>query len=216
AAARALLDDANEIPRVVITPLGIASSVVRAAVAGVQQQLVRQGRRPGDLIDTHRDYALDTDGLGRDTQRVGDALRHAVALAADALVVPEDADLVARGRLPRDAAAHVFPGSVRIRRPVQIRSVQPLRGVAGIQVVKSVRNRSRAALRARVDKVPNAILLDWTAERAIDVVHLRERRWRCEAGILELLREVVGLQILAGRAEVDRSLNRVATCFRYD
>ena len=177
----------------------------------------RRSRRPaaagscsGDdqvtCVHAHRHVWTRRRSASGDT-RAGSVMpvRHPVALPADPLLVPERADLVARRRLPGDAPAHVLPGPVGVRRLAQVRRVDPLRRIAGIQVVVDVRDHSRAALRARVHEVPDAILLDRAAERAIEVVDLRERRRRREAGILELLREVVGLQLLARAAEERRT-----------
>ena len=145
----------------------------------------------------------DADRLGRDPRRIREALGHPGALPASHCSSQNPVILLRGVACQVTRPLHVLPGPVRIRRLAQVRDVHPLRGVAGILVVVDARDPVRVALRARVDEVPDAILPDRPAEGSIEVVDLRERGGRREAGVPELLREVVGLQILAAGAEVD-------------
>ncbi len=58
---------------------------------------------------------------------------------------------------------------------VEVRRIQPLGGIAGVQVVVDVRAVPGAAAGVRVDEVPRAIRSDRPAERAGDIVDPRER-----------------------------------------
>src|SRR4030095_6239871 len=146
----------------------------------------------------------------RHTRGIANALGAALAVAADPLLLPVEADLVAWRGLPRDAAARVVPGSVGKRGPIGVRRVQPLGGIAGVLVVIDARDPSRTALGAGVDKVPDAVPHDGATHCAVEVVHLAEGNCRCEAGETQFLGGVAGLESLAGAAEEHRARDAVA------
>ena len=174
AAGRALFDDANEI-------VGRDSGRVRSCPsrstsppkpASSSSRLVT-GDDQVDLRHAQRRVWSEADRLGRDARGIGDADgRRRSHFRQTHCSSQNAADLVARRGLPGDTPADVLPGPVGEFRLAQIRHVQPLGRVAGILVVEHVRDRLRAALRARVDEVPDAILLDRPAEGAVEVVDL--------------------------------------------
>src|SRR6185436_16038202 len=173
----------------------------RGAEAGVEEQPARRRRRPRQLRDAQRLVLAQAAGFRRDARGVGDAVRRAFARAADDLLVPEAADLVPRRDLPGDADVAVLPGAVRELRTRGIGRVRPLRGIARVVVVEDVRDDLRAALRAGVGEVPDLVFADRPADRSIEVVHLVGRRRGREPLILQRLRQVVRLELLARAAE---------------
>ena len=213
AAVLALFDDADQVPGRVRIALHVAPPVIGAAEAGVQQQPVGHRRRPAGLRHAQRLGRADAARFRRDARGIGDAGRQPAAFPAVRLLVPEAADLVAGGRLPRHAAADVLVGPVGERRPARVRRVQPFRRIAGVQVVVDVGDDPGAALGARVHEVPHPVLLDRTAEGSIDVVDLGERRRRVEAGGDQLVVEVVARQLFSREAEEGRTRDRVAAGF---
>ena len=151
------------------------------------EQPVGERRRPGRLRHVQR-AAEDADRLGRHARGSESAGRGARARPAERLRVPEAADLVARRHLPRDPAARVLEGPVGILARRLIRRVQPLRGVAGVQVVVDVRALLRAAAGVRVDEVPQPVADDRAADRRREVVDPAERcaavtPWRFSAAV---------------------------------
>ena len=142
--------------------------------------------------------------------------RGALALSADPLLVPEPADLVAGRHLPGDAAAHVLPGPIGKAGPVEIGCVEALRRIADVEVVELVGGDARAALRARVDEIPDAVLRDRPAHRAVEIVDLADRRGLREARGLQLRREIVRLKVLARAAEERGAFQAIAARLGHD
>src|SRR4029078_4617659 len=102
----------------------------------------------------------------------------ALAFPADPLLVPVAADLVTWRHLPRDTAADVLPCAIGESGLVLNRCIQPFRRIAGVGVGELLGVHARASLGARRREVPQAILEDRSADRAIHVIDLRERRRR--------------------------------------
>ena len=146
----------------------------------------------------------------------GEAGRRTVAPATDPLLVPEPADLVAGRHLPGHAAAHVLPGPIGESGPVVIGCVQELRRIADVEVVELVGRDARAALRARVDEIPDLVFRDRPAHGAVEVVDLADRRGLREPGGLQFRREVVRLKVLARAAEERGAFEPVAAGLRHD
>src|SRR5262249_5265189 len=107
AAARALFDDPNQIAGGIRFALEVSPAEMRAAVAGVDEQPIRQGTRPRGLRDAHRtpEYAHR---FGRHTWGIDTGGRRARAGSTERLLIPQEADLVARRHLPGDACARVL------------------------------------------------------------------------------------------------------------
>ena len=182
AARGTLFDDIDQIVRRIWITLEIAPRVIDPAPAGIEEQLVRQGRRPGHLRYAERFRLAHAAGFRRDARRIGDTRRETRARAAVCLLVPENAHLIARADLPRDASTGVLRRPIVVSRTAQIGRVQPLGRVARVLVVVHVGDDFCAALRACVQEVPDSVPLDRTAERPVQVVHLRERRRGREPG----------------------------------
>src|SRR5262249_3395545 len=155
-------------------------------------------------------------GFWRHARGIRDTGRQSRAGPAVCLLVPESADLVAGRRLPGETHADVLRLPVVVGLVVQIRVVQPLGRVAGVQGVVDVRSLPRTALCPSVHEVPQAINLDRTADRTVEVVHAGQRNGRGEALGFQLVRVVVGLERLAAAGIREGTGGFVAAGFRDD
>ena len=106
------------------------------------------------------------------------------------LLVPEEAELVARARL------HGQPQRDRTKRlrghgrPRQIGDIGPLGRVAGVQVREHARHRAMAAFVASVPKNHMPILHDRPADAEVEVPDLRVGARRRQAAVFQVLRVV--------------------------
>ncbi len=215
AAVGALLGDADEIARGIRLAFEISDAEERAAEARLEPQVARQGRGIRRLGHVERP-AEHAHGFRRNPLRLRQTRRRAGARAAQRLGVPEHRQLVSRRHLPGDAAARVLERPVRILGTTIIGLVQPLRGIAGIQVEVNTADFPRARARMRSEEIPEAILPDRSAHRARYVVDPGERRGRHHAHVPQHHRHVVGLQPLSCTARIDGAGSGVAAALRHD
>src|SRR6266540_7078213 len=139
----------------------------RRPSAGIAADLRRRSRgraaeRPwlaGSAADDHA-------GLLLPATFVGFAPRRALTRM---LLVPEQIELVARRRLKRHAQVADPPGAGRRRRSRRILHVGPLSENSGVEVCEPPGNGTIAAFLADVQEVPDAILLDRTADTSRQV-----------------------------------------------
>src|SRR5262249_29390448 len=136
--------------------------------------------------------------------------------STERLLIPQDADLVARRHLPRDPRARVLEQAVRVRSPAHVGCIQPPGRVSGVEVVVHVRAVRGASAAVRGHEIPQTIPCDRSANRPGYVVYLSQRTWRGDPQTLEIWRQVVGLELLAGPAEKDRTMCRVAAALRHE
>src|SRR4029077_564549 len=100
APARTLFDDADEIAGWIGFALEVCPAEMRARVTGVDEPSIRQGGRPRCLRHPQR-APEDADRFRRHAWRIDTGGRGAGAGSTERLLIPEDADLVAPGHLPR-------------------------------------------------------------------------------------------------------------------
>ena len=219
---RALLGDANETARQVAGHLVAAPAREVVAEARGQQDAVGHRRIPRELLHAleailvgrgfrrrDRRTAVDESALARlrpapvVVGRVGRA-------GARLLLVPVDVELVARCRLQRETKAGDRPaaGGPRLSRRVGL--VRPLRGIARVLVRKHARHRRMRSLIAKVQEVPESILLDRAADAGGVVPQLQQPARRAEAGGLQFRRVVAADHAFADAGEEERSAQRVA------
>ena len=94
--------------------LEVSPAKIRAPVTGVDEQSIRQRGRPRGLRHPQR-APEDADRFRRHARGIDTGGRGARAGSTERLLIPEDADLVAPGHLPRDTRAGVLEEAVRVR-----------------------------------------------------------------------------------------------------
>src|SRR6185436_14343499 len=122
AAAGALLFDANQTARRIRLAFEVADAELRAAEARFEQDAIGQRRRPRRLRDVQR-AAEHADRFRRNASRLGQPWRRTRARAAERLLVPEHADLVARRGLPGQPQAGVLEGAIGVLETVRVRLI---------------------------------------------------------------------------------------------
>ena len=147
-----------------------AVKTVRIADAHVHQELVRQGRRPVELLHAPvSPQSRDVAGrrrLGGNRRTVG---ADGVAPLALALLVPEDGELVALRNLPREAHRGV-PIPIVIGGPaIVVRIVGPGVRVAGVLVGPHVGDVGHVGLVSCGREVPQPVPLDRAAHTQIEL-----------------------------------------------
>ena len=234
AASRALLGHANQIAGRIARLLERPPPRQLRAESGLEQQLVGHGRRPRHLLHARADGAEVAADFGR--RRGGEAAEaeradhHVTAgllpaafrglvvgrAVAGQLLVPVDVELVLRRRLVGQSQRTDGPALRALSRLQAIRRIEELRRVAGVEVREDVRDRAPLALIADREEVPQAVLLDRTANTAGVVPLFDERARRGEPTRPELVAVVAADPPVGHAGEVDRSAHHVATRLGHD
>ena len=193
---------------------------------GLEQQLVRERRRPRQLRDL---LAIVPDVAGFRRERAEEpgpdaAKRDPVLTAiaallrasferravADLLVIEIEANLVARRDLPGQTNGFDHLGRRGARRQGVVLLVDPGGLIAGVAVAEQARDLLLVAVAAEVVEEPETVLDDRTAEREVRIPVLDQRRDVRETEAFQFIGQVVALRPLAGRAEEGGARERVA------
>ena len=211
------VEDANQVLGRVRVALAAAPLIVAGADAGFEEQLVGDRRRPMPLHHALRVELAEAVRFGRGRRRRRAAERGcARALAADRLFIPHERELVARRRLIGDARRVVLPRVIRVGRLAENRGVRPRVRIACVLVEVQIQRVLPLPLFADAHEVPQLVLYDRPADRAVDVVHVEHRRRLRDTACRQLRRVVARLHALREARCEEQARQLVAALLRDD
>ena len=190
----------------ILTPRGVVQVLAVRRQARIEEDLVRQRRRPPDgdhLAAIQRELADGFRGGGGIADRV-----------VPRLVVVIEAELVLRSGLPGETPADAGLNGEVVRLLAGIGRVGPPGGVARVQVVVQPGEVVLGDLPARRRIEPQAVGLDRPASRPADVVQPLHLVRSAQSAGLQILAVVVALERIVHAGPEERTAERVAAFLR--
>ena len=204
------------------------------SIASFEEQPLGRGRRPCDLLDTVPRRRPPIAGCfwsagsgqaeqpNRSNERIVRLLAATILIVdidragTRTLLVPEEVEFVATGRLPRQPRRPYRPTLGALRLLGGVGNVEPLRVVARIEVWVHSWNGPVLPLLTERRVVPEPVSLDGTADAGGEVPLLDERARSRQAGESQGLAVIAADPCLRHEREERRSLDGVAARSRHD